>query len=110
MCLIFICEFIFLLIVFYIPLCNVRQPYEGCPFTCYLAEITWNETVWRMRTNNVKRVYCPFCILSGHRSKFLNYVFYEQESSNKEISLYLNVKCVSYSSNAMNKKTSENVC
>ena len=56
-CPIFICEFIFLLIVFHIPLCNVRQPYKGCPLTCFLAEITRNETVWRMRTNNVKRVY-----------------------------------------------------
>ena len=34
-----------------------RQPYKGCPFECNLAEITWNETVWGMRTNNVKRVY-----------------------------------------------------
>ena len=25
---------------------------------CNLAEITRNETVWRMRTNNVKGVYC----------------------------------------------------
>ena len=24
---------------------------------CTLAEITWNETVWSMRTNNVKRFY-----------------------------------------------------
>ena len=56
-CLIFICGFIFLLIVFDIPLCNVRQPYKGCPFTYNLAEITWDETVWRMRTDNVKRVY-----------------------------------------------------
>ena len=40
-----------------IPLCNVRQPYTGCPFMCNLAVITRNETVWRMRTNNVKRVY-----------------------------------------------------
>ena len=56
-CPIFMCEFIFLLIVFHIPLCNVRQPYKGCPLTCFLAEITRNETVWRMRTNNVKRVY-----------------------------------------------------
>ena len=46
------------LIVFHIPLCNVRQPYKGCPLTCFLAEISRNETVWRMRTNNVKRVYC----------------------------------------------------
>ena len=36
------------------------QPYKGCPFECNLAEITRNETVWRMRTNNVKRVYCVF--------------------------------------------------
>ena len=57
-CLIFIYGFIFLLIVFHIPLCHVRQPYKGCPFMCNLAEITRNETVWRMRTNNVKRVYC----------------------------------------------------
>ena len=28
-CLIFLCEFIFLLIVFHIPLCNVRQAYKG---------------------------------------------------------------------------------
>ena len=34
-----------------------RQPYKGCPFECNLAEITRNETVWRMRTNNVKGVY-----------------------------------------------------
>ena len=34
-----------------------RQPYKGCPFECNLAEITQNGTVWRMRTNNVKRVY-----------------------------------------------------
>ena len=32
-----------------------RQPYKGCPFECNLAEITRNETVWRMRTNNVKK-------------------------------------------------------
>ena len=57
-CLIFISGILFLFIVFHIPLCNVRQPYTGCPFTCNLAEITRNETVWRMRTNNVKRVYC----------------------------------------------------
>ena len=37
---------------------NARQPYKGCPFTCNLAEITRNETVWRIRTNNVKGVYC----------------------------------------------------
>ena len=36
----------------------MKQPYKGCPLTCLLAEITRNETVWRMRTNNVKRVYC----------------------------------------------------
>ena len=61
-CLIFICGILFLLIVFHIPLCNVRHSYTGCPFTCYLAEITRNETVWRMRANNVKGVYCftPF--------------------------------------------------
>ena len=56
-CPIFICEFIFLLIVIHIPLCNVRQPYKGCPLTCFLAKITRYETVWRMRTNNVKIVY-----------------------------------------------------
>ena len=28
-CLIFLCEFIFLLIIFHIPLCNVRQAYKG---------------------------------------------------------------------------------
>ena len=56
-CLIFICGTLFLLIVFHIPLCNVRQPYTGCPFTCNLAEIRRNETVWRMRINNVKGVY-----------------------------------------------------
>ena len=56
-CLIVICGFFFRLIVFHIPLCNVRQPYTGCPFTCNLAEMTRNETGWRMRTNNVKRVY-----------------------------------------------------
>ena len=55
-CLIFIRGFIFLLLVFHIPLSNVRQPYTGCPFTCNIAEITRNETVWRMRTNNVKSV------------------------------------------------------
>ena len=53
-CLSFICGFIFLLIVFHIPLCNVRQSYKGCPFTRNLVEITRNETVWRMHTNNVK--------------------------------------------------------
>ena len=60
-CLILICGIIFLLIVFHIPLCNLRQPYTGCPFTCNLAEITRNETVWRMRTNNVKGImtYLP---------------------------------------------------
>ena len=62
-CQVFICEFIFHLIVFHIPLCNVRQPYKGCPLTCFLAEITRNETVWRMRTNNVKRVYCWLFII-----------------------------------------------
>ena len=41
-----------------------RQPYKGCPFECNLAEITWNETVWRMRTNNVKRVYWPELIFN----------------------------------------------
>ena len=56
-CQVFICEFTFHLIFFHIPLCNVRQPYKGCPLTCFLMEITRNETVWRMRTNNVKRVY-----------------------------------------------------
>ena len=55
-CQILFCGILFLLIVFHIPLCNVRQPYTGCPFTCNLPEITRNETVWRMRTNNVKRV------------------------------------------------------
>ena len=50
-------QFFFLLIVFHIPLCIVRQPYKGCPLTCFLAEIMWNETLWRMHTNNVKRVY-----------------------------------------------------
>ena len=56
-CLIFFCGFIFLLIIFHIPLCNVRQPYKGCPFT---SNFGGNETVWRMRTNNVKRVYYTF--------------------------------------------------
>ena len=39
-----------------------RQLYKGCPFECNLAEITQNETVWRMRTNNVKRVYWKRCV------------------------------------------------
>ena len=65
-CLIFICRFIFLLIIFHIPLCYVRQPYKGCPFTCNLAEITRNEYVWRMRTNNVKRVY--YFMINLHES------------------------------------------
>ena len=37
---------------------------------CNLAEITQNETVWRMRTNNVKRVYCQ----TKHDSSF-NFLF-----------------------------------
>ena len=44
-------------IVFHIPLCIVRQPYKGCPLKCFLVEITQNETLRHMRTNNVKRVY-----------------------------------------------------
>ena len=39
------------------------QPYKGCPFECNLAEITRNETVWRMRTNNVKRVYYAWILI-----------------------------------------------
>ena len=64
-CLIFIWGFIFLLIDFHIPLCNVRQPYRGCPFMCNLAEITRNKTVWRMRTNNVKGVFWESLILEN---------------------------------------------
>ena len=72
-CPIFICIFIFLLIVFHIPLCKVRQPYKGCPLTCFLAEITWNETAWRMRTNNVKRVY-SFSYMKKHVTLAMNIV------------------------------------
>ena len=55
--LIFICKFIFLFIFSIFHCVAYRQPYKGCPFECNLAEITRNETVWRMRTNNVKGVY-----------------------------------------------------
>ena len=72
-CLIFICGILFLLIVFHIPLCNVRQP-----FTCNLAEITRNETVWRMRTYNVKGVffkdiYTKICVCKSGCSYFCWY-------------------------------------
>ena len=50
-----------------------RQPKKGCPFECNLAEITRNETVWRMRTNNVKRDYSPyFCRKLGKMSQNLS--------------------------------------
>ena len=48
---------IFFKIVFHIPLCIVRQLYKGCPLKCFLVEITQNETLRHMRTNNVKRIY-----------------------------------------------------
>ena len=46
-----------------------RQPYKGCPFECNLVEITRNETVWRMRTNNVKRVYYSNVSLAAKMGK-----------------------------------------
>ena len=49
-----------------------RQPYKGCPFECNLAEITQNETVWRMRTNNVKRVFWPG-VFSEHSATHMIY-------------------------------------
>ena len=68
-----------------IYLCNERQPYKGCPFTCNITEITRNETVWRMHTNNVKGVYYRKIIKINLSFKFtLNW-----NKQHKKISLYL---------------------
>ena len=79
----------FLLIVFHSPLCNVRQPYKGCPFMCNLAEITRNETVWRMRANNVKRVYFTpiFKILERPRVNSVDHK--ELTTRGKLVSIYI---------------------
>ena len=96
-CLIFICGIFFLLIVFHMPLCNVRQPYTGCPFTCNLAEITRNETVWRMRTNNVKGVY------SGKQSTQVLIIMTLKEKLSISLcfySVFKNKKCHKHVTNA----------
>ena len=86
-CLIFIFEFIFILIAFHIPLCIVRQPYKGCPFTCNLVEITWNETVWHMPTNNVKESIMPkngpTTGVTRDMSSFHVYVSFKQNSGER---------------------------